>query len=96
MSRLGRKRYANGMTITIDSAGRVVIPQAMRRRLGLDAGARLEIEEVDGTVVLRPANRVAMEIAEDGLPILRSPDGDPLTTDDVRTVIEETREWPRR
>jgi AbrB family looped-hinge helix DNA binding protein len=83
------------MTITIDAAGRVVIPQAMRRRLGLAAGARLEIEEVDGTVVLRPANRVSMEIAADGLPILRSPDADPLTTADVRTVIEETREWPR-
>jgi AbrB family looped-hinge helix DNA binding protein len=83
------------MTITIDSAGRVVIPQAMRRRLGLEAGARLEIEEIDGTVVLRPANRVTMEIAADGLPILRSPDADPLTTDDVRAVIEETREWPR-
>ncbi len=84
------------MSITIDSAGRVVIPQAMRRRLGLEAGARLEIEEVDGTVVLRPANRVSLEIAADGLPILRSPDGGALTTDDVRTVIEETREWPRR
>jgi AbrB family looped-hinge helix DNA binding protein len=83
------------MSITIDSAGRVVIPQAMRRRLGLDPGARLEIEEVDGTVVLRPANRVSMEIAPDGLPILRSPDAESLTTDDVRTVIEETREWPR-
>jgi AbrB family looped-hinge helix DNA binding protein len=83
------------MSITIDSAGRVVIPQAMRRRLGLDPGARLEIEEVDGTVVLRPANRVSMETAADGLPILRSPDSEPLTTEDVRKVIEETREWPR-
>ncbi|MEP7180404.1 MAG: AbrB/MazE/SpoVT family DNA-binding domain-containing protein [Pseudonocardiales bacterium] len=84
------------MAITIDSAGRVVIPQAIRRRLGLDAGARLDIEEVDGSVVLRPANRVSMEIAADGLPILRTPDADPLMTDDVRAVIEETREWPRR
>jgi len=83
------------MSITIDAAGRVVIPQAMRRRLGLDAGARLEIEEIDGTVVLRPASRVTVEIAADGLPILRSPGADPLSSDDVRQVIEETREWPR-
>jgi len=92
---VARERYSDGMSITIDSAGRVVIPQAMRRRLGVEAGARLEIEEIDGTVVLRPANRVSVEIAADGLPILRSHDADPLTTDDVRTVIEETREWPR-
>jgi len=81
--------------VTIDSAGRVVIPQAVRRRLGLDAGAKLDIEEIDGTVVLRPTSRVTTEIAADGLPILRSADAPPLTSDDVRAVIEEAREWPR-
>lgn len=83
------------MIVTIDSAGRVVIPQAVRRRLGLDAGAKLDIEEIDGTVVLRPTSRVTTEIAADGLPILRSADAPPLTSDDVRAVIEEAREWPR-
>lgn len=83
------------MTVTIDSAGRVVIPQAVRRRLGLDAGAKLDLEEIDGTVVLRPASRVTTEIAADGLPILRSADAPPLTSDDVRAVLEEAREWPR-
>jgi len=67
----------------------------VRRRLGLDAGAKLDIEEIDGTVVLRPTSRVTTEIAADGLPILRSADAPPLTSDDVRAVIEEAREWPR-
>jgi AbrB family looped-hinge helix DNA binding protein len=85
------------MTITIDAAGRVVIPQAMRRRLGLVAGTELELDEVDGAVVLKPASRVTVAIADDGLPVLRGPnDTAALTDDDVRAALEETREWPRR
>jgi AbrB family looped-hinge helix DNA binding protein len=84
------------MSVTIDSAGRVVIPQAVRRRLGLDAGTRLDIEEIDGSVVLRPKSRVTVEVADDGLPILRSPDASILRSEDVRGVLEETRQWPRR
>jgi AbrB family looped-hinge helix DNA binding protein len=85
------------MATTIDAAGRVVIPQALRRRLGLHGGTKLEIEEIDGAIVLRPASKVHMEIADDGMPILRAPKGTPpLTTDDVRQLVEESREWPRR
>lgn len=84
------------MAVTIDAAGRVVIPQALRRRLGLSGGSKLEIEEIDGAIVLRPASKVRMEIAEDGLPVLRAPaDARPLTVDDVRRLVEESREWPR-
>ncbi|MDT4939618.1 MAG: Antidote-toxin recognition MazE, bacterial antitoxin [Pseudonocardiales bacterium] len=85
------------MSIAIDAAGRVVIPQAIRRRLGLDAGTRLEIEVLDGDVLLRPMSKVSLDTAEDGLPILRAPhDSAPLRADDVRRVVEESREWPRR
>jgi AbrB family looped-hinge helix DNA binding protein len=84
------------MAVTIDAAGRVVIPQALRRRLGLRGGTKLDIEEIDGAIVLRPASKVRMEIAEDGMPILRAPEGTPkMTTEDVRRLIEESREWPR-
>jgi AbrB family looped-hinge helix DNA binding protein len=84
------------MRTTIDRAGRVVIPQAVRRRLGLDAGTAFEIEEVDGTVVLRPESRITVEMAEDGLPIVRTPEGGaPVTTEDIRRVLEDVREWPR-
>jgi AbrB family looped-hinge helix DNA binding protein len=85
------------MRTTIDRAGRVVIPQAVRRRLGLDAGTKFEIEEVDGAVVLRPESRISVEMAEDGLPIVRAPEGGaPVTTEDIRRVLEDVREWPRR
>ncbi|HLY33264.1 MAG TPA: AbrB/MazE/SpoVT family DNA-binding domain-containing protein [Jatrophihabitantaceae bacterium] len=85
------------MHVSIDAAGRVVIPQAVRRRLGLDPGTRLDIDEVDGAVVVRPVNRVTIATGDDGLPILRVPaDAAALTRDDVRRVLEESREWPRR
>jgi AbrB family looped-hinge helix DNA binding protein len=38
----------------IDEFGRVVIPKGIRSRLGLERGTRLEIDEQDGGIVLRP------------------------------------------
>jgi AbrB family looped-hinge helix DNA binding protein len=38
----------------IDEFGRVVIPKGIRSRLGLERGTRLEIDEQDGSIVLRP------------------------------------------
>ncbi len=84
------------MQITIDAAGRMVIPQALRRRLGLVAGTELDVQEIDGGVFLRPVSRVQVEIADDGLPVVHAPDAPPMTTDDVRALIDEAREWPRR
>ncbi len=44
--------------LTVSSKGQIVLPADMRRRLGMGAGARLElIEEPDG-VKLRVARRV--------------------------------------
>ncbi len=38
------------METTIDAAGRVVIPKAIRDRLGLKSGTPLRIEAIDGRV----------------------------------------------
>ena len=88
------------MTVSIDAAGRVVIPQAVRRRLGLGAGVELELDEVDGGVLLRPARAVDVDTGADGLPLLRArrgaSDGEPMTVDDVQRLVDEDRGWPRR
>ena len=43
------------MTLKMDKAGRVVLPKALRDRLGLHPGADLEISESSEGVLLRPA-----------------------------------------
>jgi AbrB family looped-hinge helix DNA binding protein len=40
-------------TTTVSSKGQVVIPKAMRERLGLKSGDVLEVEEVDGALLLK-------------------------------------------
>ena len=45
------------MTLTIDKAGRVVLPKPVRERLGLRAGSELEMQETADGVVLKPVDR---------------------------------------
>lgn len=40
--------------VTVDSKGRVVIPQDLRDRLGITPGAEVEVREEDGRAVLEP------------------------------------------
>lgn len=57
----------------IDKAGRVVIPKALRDRLGLDPGTQLELE-VDGrSIILRPQSNAPGCLREkEGLLVLSS------------------------
>jgi AbrB family looped-hinge helix DNA binding protein len=43
------------MTVTMDTAGRVVLPKAIRERAQLTPGAPLDVRVVDGRVELTPA-----------------------------------------
>ena len=41
---------------TVTSKGQIVIPAKTRRRLGIETGTRLFLEERDGEIVLKPIN----------------------------------------
>ena len=43
------------MTTAIDAAGRIVIPKALRDRLGLVPGRALDVRERDGRIEIEPA-----------------------------------------
>lgn len=43
------------MTVTMDSAGRVVLPKAIRERAQVSPGTPLQIRVVDGRIELEPA-----------------------------------------
>ncbi|MGH8775173.1 MAG: AbrB/MazE/SpoVT family DNA-binding domain-containing protein [Jiangellaceae bacterium] len=80
------------MMTTVDSAGRVVIPKAMRVRLGLHGGAEVEIEMVAGHVEIHPKGvDVHVEHRDDGPVLVPANDVPTLTTADVRRLVEEDR-----
>jgi AbrB family looped-hinge helix DNA binding protein len=60
------------ITITIDAAGRIVVPSAIRTRLGLEAGSRLLLrEEAGNRLVLEPAADAAVPVEADGILVIR-------------------------
>lgn len=40
--------------VTVDSKGRIVLPQELRERLGIEPGTEVEISEQDGKAVVEP------------------------------------------
>jgi AbrB family looped-hinge helix DNA binding protein len=73
------------MTVSIDRAGRVVIPKDVRDRLALEADAELEIE-IEGDVIrLTPVRRAGRRVVEvDGWPVIERGDGASITDADVQ------------
>src|SRR5579884_2496742 len=49
------KWYNHGMKTTIDQAGRIVVPKAIRKAVGLSPGTPLEIRVVGSHIELEPA-----------------------------------------
>ena len=80
------------MHATIDSGGRVVIPKPVRERLGLTAGARVELVEREGWVEIAPA-ATPMRLEGRGEDVVAKTDRDMpvLTAEQVRDAIERTR-----
>ena len=54
-------------TITIDAAGRLVVPLPVRRRLRLVAGSRLRITEGPRSILLEPEHQEARIEEKDGI-----------------------------
>ncbi|MGH8610978.1 MAG: AbrB/MazE/SpoVT family DNA-binding domain-containing protein [Gammaproteobacteria bacterium] len=51
------------MLATMTTKGQVTLPKAIRDRIGLKAGAKIDFELLpDGTVKMRPANLTALSI----------------------------------
>lgn len=80
------------MRATIDKAGRVVVPKAMRDELGLAAGTEIEISLVDGHVEIEPTPvRMWLERRNGMLVAVTDREMPPLTAEMVREMLEQIR-----
>jgi AbrB family looped-hinge helix DNA binding protein len=81
------------MRTTIDAAGRIVIPKAVRDAAGLEAGAEIEVGFRDGVIEIAPAP-VPMRVARraNGVAVVEADAEMPtLTVEVVRETLERTR-----
>jgi AbrB family looped-hinge helix DNA binding protein len=79
------------MNVSIDSAGRVVVPKRIRDELGFTPDTPLEIDVVDGHLELHAHRAPAKLIAgPHGRSIAAT--GTPLTDGEVRSTLEAVRE----
>jgi AbrB family looped-hinge helix DNA binding protein len=80
------------MRVTIDRAGRVVVPKALRDALHLEAGVALEIRVREGRLELEPV-ATPMRLVRRGKGLVATTD-EPLPridAEDVRAVTEALR-----
>ena len=76
--------------LTIDSAGRVVLPKPLRKKLDLAPGDTLEMENAGDKITLRPVRNVSPLTKEKGVWVFRT--GQPLPSSAVNEVLNEIRE----
>ena len=78
---------------TVDSAGRIVIPSAVRRAAGLEPGVPLRISVRDRAVVIEVAPRDITVKEEQGLIVAHAAGAEhTLTADIVSDTIEALRD----
>jgi len=76
--------------VTIDKAGRVVIPKEIRDELRLEAGSTLEIESEGERVTLRPIHGGTPLCKERGVWVFRG--GETLSIEEANRIVSDTRE----
>jgi AbrB family looped-hinge helix DNA binding protein len=75
--------------LTVDKAGRVVLPKPVRDELQLSAGDTLELESSEQQIVLRPVRGTGPLRKKCGIWVFRS--GEPLSVETVNDTLAEIR-----
>ena len=77
-------------TVTIDKAGRVVIPKEIRDELRLETGDTLAFASEGGSVTLRPLHANAPLQKERGVWVFRG--GKPLSLEEANRIVRDARD----
>ena len=77
-------------TVTVDKAGRVVLPKALRDRLHLAPGDSLDLTVEGEQVTMRPRRVTPPLQKERGVWVFRT--GEPLTATETRETLRGIRE----
>jgi AbrB family looped-hinge helix DNA binding protein len=80
------------ISATIDKGGRVVVPKAVRERLGLLPGTEVQLTEGDGVLEVAPAPTPMRLVEREGRVVAEATvDLPALTADVVRDTLEQQR-----
>lgn len=77
------------MQLTVDKAGRIVLPKPLRKQLNLSPGDSLEVQATDDQIVLRPARAEAPLQKEHGVWVFRT--GEKLHASTVEETLSQIR-----
>jgi AbrB family looped-hinge helix DNA binding protein len=78
-------------TLTIDKAGRVVLPKSVREALQISPGDSLELESSEDHIVLRPAPSKGRVYKKQGMWVFDSGSDVPLSAEVVNHTIRRVR-----
>jgi AbrB family looped-hinge helix DNA binding protein len=78
------------LRLTIDKAGRVVIPKPLREELHLEAGDTLEMESAGEQITLRPVRGTGPLTKEHGVWVFHT--GQPLSPSATDEMVQQIRE----
>ena len=76
--------------LTLDKAGRIVLPKPLRDQLQLEAGDTLEVESSGDEITLRPMRGHAQLRKKHGVWVYRS--GEPLSQAEVEETVQQIRQ----
>lgn len=81
-------------TLTLDKAGRIILPKPVRDELQLSPGDSLEVESSEDLIVLRPARGRGQMKKESGVWVFDS--GEPLSEETIRKTTRKIRDQRSR
>ncbi len=88
MDRNCHVKYHFGMFVTIDMAGRLVVPKALREQFNLTPGCQIQIEASSNGITLRRADEGSALVRKQGILVHH---GSIRTSVDIREFVRAER-----